>query len=77
MRIACWTPETTDQHSEYVILIAYPLQQWLYEWASMLRYTYVACLFILLQQNKNFGFIRISVAVNEGHFQLNLSQAFF
>jgi len=25
------------------ILIAFPLQQWLHERASMLRYTYIAC----------------------------------
>jgi hypothetical protein len=28
-------------HSEYVILIAFPLQQWLHECASLLRYTYI------------------------------------
>ena len=27
MRIACWIPKATDTHSEYVILIAFPLQQ--------------------------------------------------
>ena len=31
----------TDQ---YVILTAYPRQQWFRERASMLRYTYIACL---------------------------------
>jgi hypothetical protein len=31
----------TDQ---YVILIAFPLQQWFRERASMLRYTYIVCL---------------------------------
>jgi hypothetical protein len=35
----------TDTHSEYVILITFPLEQRLHERASMLRYTYVACLF--------------------------------
>jgi hypothetical protein len=44
MRIACWIIKATDTHSEYVILIAFPLQQWLHEGASMLRYTYIACL---------------------------------
>jgi len=34
----------TNTHSEYVILIAFPLQQWLHERASMLRYTYIGCL---------------------------------
>jgi hypothetical protein len=39
MRIACWTPKTTKTHPQYVILIAFPQQQWLHESASMLRYT--------------------------------------
>ena len=30
-------------HSGGVILVAFPLQQWLHERASMLRYTYIAC----------------------------------
>jgi len=45
MRIACWIPKVTNTHSEYVILIAFKLQQWLHESASMLRYTYIAFLF--------------------------------
>ena len=44
MRIACWIPKAIDIPSEYVILIAFPLQQWSHERASMLRYTYIACL---------------------------------
>ena len=43
MRIACWIPMAIDTQSEYVIFIAYPLQQWLHERASTLRYTYSAC----------------------------------
>ena len=35
MRIACWTPKATNTHSEYVILTAFPLQQWLHESVSM------------------------------------------
>jgi len=27
MRIACWIPKATNTHSEYVILIVFPLQQ--------------------------------------------------
>ena len=44
MRISRWVrkAKNTQAHSEYVILIAFPLQQWLYERASLLRYTYVA-----------------------------------
>jgi hypothetical protein len=39
MGIACWIPKATDTHAEYVMLIAFPLQQWLLERASVLRYT--------------------------------------
>jgi hypothetical protein len=36
IRIACWIPEATNTHQDYVILIVFPLQQWLYKRASML-----------------------------------------
>jgi hypothetical protein len=42
MRIACCIPNATNTRSEYVILIAFPLQQWLRERVSLLRYTYIA-----------------------------------
>jgi len=42
-RIACWTRKSINTHSEYVILITFSLQQWLFERASMLRYTYIDC----------------------------------
>jgi len=35
-------PKAAKTHSQCVILIAFPQQQWLYERASMLRYTYIA-----------------------------------
>jgi hypothetical protein len=41
MRVVCCMPKSTSTHSEYVILIAFPLQQWLYERDSLLRYTYI------------------------------------
>ena len=44
MRIVCWINEATKVHLEYVMLIAFLLQQWLHEAASKLRYTYIACL---------------------------------
>jgi hypothetical protein len=28
MRLACWVNEATDTHSEYVIFLVLPLQQW-------------------------------------------------
>ena len=46
MRIACWIPKATNTHSECAILTAFPLQRWLHERASMLRYTYIACLIV-------------------------------
>jgi hypothetical protein len=42
MRIACWMSMATDTHSECVILIALPLQQWLHETVSLLSHTYIA-----------------------------------
>jgi len=46
MRIACCIRKATNTHSDYVIIIAFPQQQWLHERASMLRYTYIACFFL-------------------------------
>jgi len=37
MHIACMITKTTDTHSEYVIHIAFPQQQWLHECTSVLR----------------------------------------
>jgi hypothetical protein len=42
MRFARWITEAADTHSEYVILTAFPRQQWLRERASMLSYTYTS-----------------------------------
>jgi hypothetical protein len=38
LRRACWLPKATETHSEYVILIASPLREWLHERAVMLRH---------------------------------------
>jgi hypothetical protein len=43
MRFACWIPRAKDTHPEYVIRIAFPLQEWLRERASNLR-LYAHCL---------------------------------
>jgi hypothetical protein len=43
MRIAFWIPKAKDTHSEYVILIDFPLQQWLHERPWMLGYMHIAC----------------------------------
>jgi hypothetical protein len=40
MRVASWITKAANTHSYCVILIAFPLKQWLHERASMLHYTY-------------------------------------
>ena len=35
--IACWITKAVDTHTEYVIFIAFPWQQWLHERTSVLR----------------------------------------
>jgi hypothetical protein len=42
--LACHIIKGTDTHPEYVILIAFPLQQWLRERAPVLPYMYIASL---------------------------------
>ena len=44
MCIACWIPKAADTRSEYVKVIALPLQRRWHECASIFRYTYMACL---------------------------------
>ena len=44
MRIAYWIPKATNTLSEYVIRIAFPMQQRLHERVPISRYTYTACL---------------------------------
>jgi len=52
MRFAYWILKATDTHSEYVILIAFPPQQWLHKFTSMLRYMNVARLVIAKHAKK-------------------------
>ena len=51
MRISCWVLMSTNTHSQYVTLIAFPLQQWVHERASLLRYTYSTLPVLLTGQN--------------------------
>jgi hypothetical protein len=46
MGISCRIPKATDAHTEYVMMIAFPLQKWLHERASV-SHTYTACLVIV------------------------------
>jgi hypothetical protein len=41
---AYWKPKATDTHSGYVVLIAFPPQQWLHDRAPLLRCRYIACI---------------------------------
>jgi hypothetical protein len=51
-RIHTHTHTHTHTYTQtYVILIAFPRQQWFRERASLLRYTYIAC---LVQPNKEY-----------------------
>jgi hypothetical protein len=43
LSIPCWIINATNTHLEYVIVIAFPLQQWLQDRASFLRNIYLAC----------------------------------
>jgi hypothetical protein len=45
MRISCWIHKATDTCSQYTILVAFTLQQWLQERASILRYSKFPALF--------------------------------
>jgi len=47
MRISYWITKVTSTHSDYVIHIAFTLQQLLHERASMLRYIYTALLNVI------------------------------
>ena len=44
MRIACWIPKATNTHSQYVLFVAFPLQQRLHQRTSILRYTHIGCI---------------------------------
>jgi hypothetical protein len=48
MRFACWITKATDTHSECVIFITFPLQQWLRQRASIVRYGALRVLLIYI-----------------------------
>ena len=39
-----WIPKATNLRSGCVLCIAFPRQQWLHKYTSVLRFTYIACL---------------------------------
>jgi hypothetical protein len=60
MRITCRVPKATNTHTQYIILIAIPQQQWLHERASMLHYTYTACIVAFQNMVDGFHGIRLT-----------------
>jgi len=52
MSVACWIAKATNTHSQYVILTAVALQQWLRERASILR-LYLHCLPCISQESSH------------------------
>jgi len=56
MRIACWISKATNTHSVRLLLIAFPLQHWLHEGASVLRYSTWPVLFLLWWTHNVFKF---------------------
>jgi hypothetical protein len=48
MHIACWIPKATNAYTDYVVLNAFPLQQWLHECTSMLCDMYKFSVSLLL-----------------------------
>jgi hypothetical protein len=65
MRFTCRTTKATDTQSEYVILLAFARQQWLNERASMLRYSYIACLVCIRFQVSSLYVHKILVAIRD------------
>jgi hypothetical protein len=73
MGIACWIPKATNTLLEYVMLIAFPQQQWLNERASMLRYTYITCLIL----NSRLKIFRNYVAPEVVYYSFNIIERKF
>jgi len=76
IRIACWIPKSTNTHSEFVIIFAFPRQQWLNEGSSVLhydclvyKYSYSSISLIVLFNR--MAFVTNSVEVEEFHLDLH------
>jgi hypothetical protein len=62
MRVTCLIPNAANTRSEYAVLIAFPLKEWLYERASVLRHAYIGCLLVL----RSVSTVTIRWSVSEG-----------
>ena len=59
--IACLIPKATNTLSVYVMLKGFPLQQWLDDHGSLLRYMYSACLVIRIKNSHSMLCSEISI----------------
>ena len=62
----------TNTHSEYVILIDFPLEQWLQELASVLRYTFILCLVLLNYDTTELRDLKVVLFYSLLHFMIEL-----
>jgi hypothetical protein len=77
MHISCWVSKARNTHKEHVILTVFPLQLWLQVHASMLHYTYIACLvlhylYTLKIANENILLIFCLYRILVIHFYFNI-----
>jgi len=73
MSIACCITKATDKHSEYVIINASPLQQWLQERASYVSET--ANIYLVLLTFKLRGLLsRVSLELQDYQFEIHILQ---
>ena len=52
MRFICRIIRAINKYSEWVIIISFPLQQWLHQRPSLLLHTYIACLVVIWSEVK-------------------------
>jgi hypothetical protein len=75
MRISCWMCKATNTHTGYIILIAFPLHQWLHQASHyVIRLLLVFLTFrsnnvegkteVLVQKNSQFHFIRHEIPID-------------
>ena len=63
--------KAVNTHSEYVMLIAFLRQQWLHERASLLCYTYFACIVFSCGATAQLRLGRLSVEVSRSHTHIH------
>jgi hypothetical protein len=71
MRVACWIPKATNTHTDCVKHIAFPLQQWLHDRASLKRKLSVLLLFLMVQG------LRDTLYYKHHRWTIYLNQKFF